>query len=76
MSIGGIEGRHLTVLYTAQEQPPVPLSFMPRRERVDPKGYEKQDTPLTPTTPPPGTEDDTTNGTAVGSAATTGTASG
>ncbi len=76
MSIGGIEGRHLTVLYTAQEQPPVPLSFMPRRERVDPKGYEKQESPpLTPTTPPPGSEDDTTNGTAVGSAATTGTAS-
>lgn len=75
MSIGGVEGRHLAVLYTAQQQPPVPLPFMPRRERVDPKGYEKQDTPpLTPTTPPPGSEDDTTNGTAVGSAATTGTA--
>ncbi len=74
MSVGGVEARHLTVLYTAQEQPPVPLSFMPRRLRVDAKGYEKQESPpLTPTTPPPGSES-TTNDTAVSSAATQGTA--
>jgi hypothetical protein len=74
MSIGGIEGRHLTVLYTAQQQPPVPLPFMPRRLRVDEKGYEKQESPpLTPTTPPPGSEN-TTNETAVSGGATPGTA--
>jgi hypothetical protein len=70
MSIGGVEGRHLAVLYTAQQQPPVPVSFMPRREHVNPRGYEKPDAPLTPTTPPP----DSPDGTATVGTATTGTA--
>lgn len=55
MSIGGVEARHLTVLYTVQEQPPAPFPFMPRRDRIDAKGYLPEDGPLTPTTPPPGT---------------------
>jgi hypothetical protein len=67
MSIGGVEARHLAVLHLVQDQPPAPFPFMPRRDRIDPKGYEPEDGPLTPTTPPPGTEtetDDTTTGTA------------
>jgi len=50
MSIGGIEARHISVLYLVQQQPPVPFAFMPRRDRIDVKGYELPDEPLTPTT--------------------------
>jgi hypothetical protein len=64
MSIGGVEARHLTVLYTAQGQVPVPVPLLPRREHIDAKGYEKPDAPLTPTTPPPSGENGSTNDTA------------
>lgn len=63
MSIGGVEARHLAVLYTVQDLPPAPFPFMPRRDRIDARGYEPEDGPLTPTTPPP-VVDDTTTGTA------------
>jgi hypothetical protein len=58
MSIGGIEARHLSVLYLAQEQPAVPFAFMPRRDRIDAKGYVVLDEPLTPTTPPQRADDE------------------
>jgi hypothetical protein len=50
MSIGGVEARHLAVLYAVQEQPPAPFPIMPRRARIDPRGYIEPDGPLTPTT--------------------------
>jgi hypothetical protein len=74
MSIGGVEARHISVLYTAQEQPPVPFAFMPARARVPADGYIAPDGPLTPTTPPPTTEDQSTATTRAAGAATTGTA--
>ena len=74
MSIGGVEARHISVLYTAQEQPPVPFAFMPARARVPADGYIPPDGPLTPTTPLPGEDDGSTVSTAVGGAATAGTA--
>jgi hypothetical protein len=63
MSIGGAEARHLAVLYTVQEQPPAPFPLMPRRDRIDAKGYIPPDEgeELTPTTQ---AEDITTSGTA------------
>jgi hypothetical protein len=63
MSIGGVEARHLAVLYTAQEQPPAPFPLMPRRDRIDAKGFVSPDDGegLTPTTE---AEDITTSGTA------------
>jgi hypothetical protein len=63
MSIGGVEGRHLAVLYTVQEQPPAPFPLMPRRDRVDAKGFVPPDEGdvLTPTTQ---AGDITTSGTA------------
>ncbi len=71
MSIGATEARHVTVLHTVQNQPPVPFAFMPRRDRVDDKGFVPQDDPpLTPTTRAPSAS--TTDGTAGGS--TSGTA--
>ena len=73
MSIGGVEARHISVLYTVQEQPPVPFPFMPARARVPADGYVPPDGPLTPTTPPP-SEDGSTATTTAGSAATAGTA--
>lgn len=54
MSIGAVEARHLAVLHLLQDQLPAPFPLMPRRDRVDPKGYIPPDGPLTPTTPPPG----------------------
>jgi hypothetical protein len=57
MSIGGIEARHISVLFTVQEQPPVPFAFMPRRARIDAKGFVPPDGPLTPTTAAPGSDD-------------------
>jgi hypothetical protein len=60
MSIGGVEARHLTVLYTVQGNPPSPFPLMPTRERVGAKGYVPEDGPLTPTT----VVDATTTGTA------------
>jgi hypothetical protein len=60
MSIGGVEARHLAVLYTVQDLPPAPFPFMPRRDRIDAKGYLPDPRPLTPTTPPPSPVDGTT----------------
>jgi hypothetical protein len=66
MSIGATEARHVSVLFTVQNQPPVPFAFMPRRDAVDRNGYVPQDEPpLTPTTRAP---------TTTAPAATTGTA--
>jgi hypothetical protein len=39
MSIGATEARHVSVLFTVQNQPPVPFAFMPRRDAVDKQGY-------------------------------------
>jgi hypothetical protein len=74
MSIGGVEARHVSVLYTVQEQPPVPFAFMPARARVPADGYVPPDGPLTPTTPPPGSGDESTGTTTARSAAPSGTA--
>lgn len=73
MSIGGVEARHLTVLYTAQGEVPVPVPLMPRREHIDAKGYEKPDSPPTPTTAA-STEGSATNDTARSSSTTQTTA--
>jgi rubrerythrin len=53
MSIGGVEARHMSVIYGFQETVQVPFPFMPKRDRVPEKAYIKPDGPLTPTTPPP-----------------------
>jgi hypothetical protein len=73
MSIGGVEARHLAVLHTVQSQPPAPFPLMPRRARIDPKGYVPPDGPVTPTTPPSSSEDGSTGTTLVGGVATTST---
>ncbi len=39
MTIGDTEARHITVLNLALGYAPVPLSFMPTRLAIDPKGY-------------------------------------
>jgi hypothetical protein len=39
MSIGGVEARHVSVLYGVQGQPQVPFAFMPRRARIPDKGF-------------------------------------
>ncbi|MEJ5253764.1 MAG: ferritin-like domain-containing protein [Acidimicrobiales bacterium] len=39
MSIGGVEARHMAVLYGVQRQPQVPYPFMPRRGHINDKGF-------------------------------------
>jgi rubrerythrin len=39
MRIGGVEARHMAVLFGFQEQPQVPYPFMPRRGHIDEKGF-------------------------------------
>jgi hypothetical protein len=69
MSIGGVEARHLAVLYTVIEQPPAPFPLMPRRDRIVNKGFVPEEGPLTPTTPPPASPGTTVSGGAASSGA-------
>ena len=39
MSIGGVEARHVSVLYGVQSLPRVPFAFMPRRAHIDEQGF-------------------------------------
>ena len=72
MSIGGVEARHMSVLYGALQSPQVPLPLMPTRDAVPVKGHIAPEGTPTPTTPPSTSAPRTTTTTAATGSGGTG----
>ena len=56
LSIGAVEARHLTVLYTISQGNPVPLSLMPTHLAIPPVGYIGENGPVKEPVAPATTE--------------------